>query len=150
MQGQRNLNDLHLNGALAPMFWVFEHFGTRQGYTKLVVWAMSVTLVQSLAYYLHGHPYMALVPLVLTGAAGFILNESYKTDRAPVDPFLGFFIAILWTCSAFTAITGHSDILAYLLSILMGSILSIVVIWSWFVYHIGIDVNHFLTVDEEE
>ncbi len=150
MQGGKNMGELNLGPVLAPIFWLFDRFGTRQGYTKLVAWAIGVNLIQALAYYLHGHAYLTLAPLAMAVLCGVVLNESYKTNRAPVDPFIGFIVATLWTCSAFATVIGHSELFAYLLAIVIGAVLGVAVVWSWATYHTNIDVNAFLTDDDEE
>lgn len=139
-----------IRGILTPIFWVFRIFGTREGYTRLAVWNIVINLAAGIAYFIHGHPLFSVVPFTVVMLNGWVLNESYKTNRQPVDPFVGFLISILWTTTAFLTIFDNPTFGFIPLLLIGGAVLTMLVIWEWVVMHVEIDTHQFLTTDEEK
>lgn len=144
------INKKQMDKVLAPIFWVLKTFGTREGYTKLIVWNMVINLIASIAYIVQEHYFFSFVPFGIVVLCGWILNESYKTNRQPVDSFASFVITVMWTTNAFMTILGNPNFTIIPILIIGGAAMITLVSWFWVTDHIKMEIKQFLTVEENE
>lgn len=96
------------------VYWVFNNFGTRTGYTKLIVILILSCLANTIASIAwSGRILVGIIPLCIAGFAIWILDKSYKEKRPILDAFLAFLITLIWAASALIAIAGSGTVLLW-------------------------------------
>ena len=119
-----------LGKALTPILFTFRLFGTRRGYTKLLMLCVSLCLVDIVIYAVQGLLWLSLIPSALAMGALYILDLSYKNDKQIVDAFTLFTLLLLWVFNVVVHVFSYPLLVSLILLWCSGIVFGIIVTWT--------------------